>query len=74
VVGFSESRVYCLQQAAMLTLDIPHSATLARFLAVPDFRRAYQACAAHRPLHPFCTTPVYHSSSERSSTSTAPAP
>ena len=49
VVGFSESSVYCLHDAAMLALHIPHSATLARFLAVPDFRRAYQARGALLP-------------------------
>ncbi|KAK9825902.1 hypothetical protein WJX81_003715 [Elliptochloris bilobata] len=45
VVGFSESRVYCLHQATLQALDVPHSATLAHFLALQDFRGAYQvAC------------------------------
>lgn len=55
VVGFSVSRVYCLHQGAMQALDIPHSATLARFLALPDLRRAYQARALSQPAWPVCT-------------------
>lgn len=54
VVGFSVSRVYCLHQAAMQALDIPHSATLARFLALPDLRRAYQARALSQHAWPVC--------------------
>lgn len=48
MVGFTESRVYCLHQSAMQALDVPHSATLARFIALPDLRRAYQACQLAR--------------------------
>ncbi len=71
VVGFSGSRVYCLQQAGMLSLDVPHSATLARFLAAPDFRRAYQARARGPPCTLFWARSVGYSISASGSTCTA---
>ena len=55
----------------MLSLDVPHSAALARFLAAPDFRRAYQARERGPPCTLFWARSVGYSISASGSTCTA---
>ena len=39
------SKVFCLDEYTMQTIDVPQSATMARYLQQRDFSRAYQvAC------------------------------
>ena len=42
VVGFTGSKVFCLHQVAMSTIDIPQSATLYKYIEKADFQEAYK--------------------------------
>ncbi|KAK9811224.1 hypothetical protein WJX72_000251 [[Myrmecia] bisecta] len=45
VVGFKGSKIFCLHYISMQTLDVPQSASMHRYLEMPDFERAYKvAC------------------------------
>ena len=45
VVGFKGSQIYCLSSHSMVTVDVPQSASLDRYLDKLDFQRAYEiAC------------------------------
>ena len=45
VVGFKGSKIFCLSDTAMNTIDVPQSATFYRFLEKKDFAMAYKlAC------------------------------
>lgn len=45
VVGFKGSKIFCLSDTAMNTIDVPQSATFYRFLDKKDFAMAYKlAC------------------------------
>nr|CAG4716983.1 unnamed protein product [Naegleria fowleri] len=45
VVGFTGSKVFCLHQVSMSTVDVPQSATLFRYIEKGDFQEAYKiAC------------------------------
>lgn len=45
VVGFKGSRIFCLHQSAMTTIDVPHSATLEKYLEKNNYNDAYKlAC------------------------------
>ena len=43
VVGFSGSKVFCLHQVSMQTLDMPQSASMHRYLGNLEWDKAYQA-------------------------------
>ena len=45
VVGFKGSKIFCLQATSMITVDVPQSATLYRYLEQKQFDTAYKiAC------------------------------
>jgi intraflagellar transport protein 122 len=45
VVGFKGSKIFCLNDNAMNTIDVPQSSTFYRFLEKKDFAMAYKlAC------------------------------
>ena len=45
VVGFKGSKIFCISDNAMNTIDVPQSSTFQSFLAKRDFQMAYQlAC------------------------------
>jgi intraflagellar transport protein 122 len=44
-VGFKGSKIFCLSDSAMNTIDVPQSSTFYRFLDKKDFAMAYKlAC------------------------------
>jgi len=45
VVGFKGNKVFCLHSSNMITVDVPHSHALHRYVEKRDFEKAYQiAC------------------------------
>ena len=50
VVGFSGSKVFCLHQISMQTLDMPQSASMHRYLGNLEWDKAYQASPNRQAL------------------------
>lgn len=42
VVGFKGSKIFCLQYVSMTTIDVPHSASMVRYLENKDYDNAYK--------------------------------